>query len=167
MKTKSKIIFERHHVIEQEFQTMVDVFNPQKLTKPSLKLLCGTLDIKIGGYVGCQQNPIVVLEVRTFMRALGQRWGQASAAYFCDLTSPFYFIYLCAQLEHLLVIDRMATADYLVLPRKNEVEHFFREAALGIYTLGQQAGLTTSAIHRRQRQLCKVLASSFSQYSQT
>ena len=165
MKTKSKIIFEKHHVIGQEFQTLVDVFNPQKLAKPSLKLLCGTLDVRIGGYVGCQQNPIVVLEVRTFLRALGRRWGQGSAAYFCDLTSPFFFIYACAQLENLVVIDRTATGDYLVLPRQDEVENYFREAALGIYTLGQQAGLTTSAIHRRQRQLCEVLASSFSQYS--
>ena len=152
MKTKSKIVLERRHIINNEFQTLTESFDAKKLAKPTLKLLCGTLDVRIGGYVGCPQNPIVVPEVRSFMRALGRRWGQASAAYFCDLESPFYFIYLCAQLEHLLVVDRTETKDYLVLPRQAEVETYYRDVALGIYVLGQHAGMATSAIHRRQRQ---------------
>jgi hypothetical protein len=164
MKTKSKIVFERRHIIQQEFQILLDAFNPHSMTPSEMKFLCGTLDIKIGGYIGCQQNPIVVQEVRSFMRALGRRWRPGSAAFFCDLASAFFFIYACGQLENLVVIDRAASADYVVLPRQDEVENFSREAALGLYTLGQKAGLSTSAIHRRQRQLGGLLTSSFSQY---
>ena len=129
-----------------------------------MKFLCGTLDIKISGYIDCQLNPIVVQEVRSFMRALGRRWRPGSAAFFCDLASAFFFIYACGQLENLVVIDRAASADYVVLPKQDEVENFFREAAVGIYELGQQAGLSTKAIDRRHRQLGGLLSSSFSQY---
>jgi hypothetical protein len=164
MKTNSKIVFERRHIVEQDFQILLDVFNPQTMTQSGLIFLCGILDVRIGGYTGCQENPIVVMEMRSFMRALGRHWGPGFAAYFCDLASAFFFIYACAQLDHLVVIDRAASADYVVLPRQDEVENFFREAALGIYTLGQQAGLSTSDIHQRQRQLAGLLASSFRQY---
>ena len=45
MKTKSKIVLERRHIINNEFQTLTESFDAKKLAKPTLKLLCGTLDV--------------------------------------------------------------------------------------------------------------------------
>lgn len=161
MKTKAKFIFERRHIEECEFQILLDAFNPDEMSPENLKLFCGSVKVTVGGYAECPERPFRVRELRIFLRELGKVWRPGAAAFFCDVNSAFFSLYLVNQLDNVIIVERDRTNDYFVRCRAAELEPIFAEACRGIAELGHRAGQSKKVIERRQKHFAQEVLTIF------
>jgi hypothetical protein len=153
MKTKVNFQFERRHIERGEFQILLDAFDAERMTPEGLAQYCGTVKIQVSGYDNRDERPFRVPELRTFLQALGKRWRPGAAAFFCDVHSAFFNVYLTSQLTVATVVERDLPNDYFVQCRAAELGPVLDEACQGIAEYGARAGMTQSAVERRQQQL--------------
>ena len=149
--------FERRQIEQGEYQILLDVFDADEMTPHGLSQSCGTVKIRIAGYE--HERPARVPELRIFLRALGKSWRPGTAAFFCDLRSAFFTLYITSQLNNVIVVENPTR--FCVWCRPNELEPIFLEAHSGIAELGERAGLTKKVIRRRQKQFIQELSTVF------
>ena len=160
MKTQSKITFERRHIQDQEFQILLEAFNPETMSPEGLALCVGSLRVAISGY-DADLSPIRVPELRSFLRALVKQWGLPAAIHFCNFESAFFTLLLLSQFSRLLVVEHDRKNEMVVLCRRDELEPFALKALQGLWDLGRRAGLKTTVIKRREKQLLDALLTTF------
>lgn len=160
MKTQSKIIFERRHIQEQEFQILLEAFDPQKMTPEGLALYVGSLRVTISGY-DADLSPIRVPELRTFLQALVKQWGLPAAIHFCNFESSFFTMLLLSQFSRLLVVEHDRKNEMIAFCRREELEPFALKAVQGLWEIGRRARLKAAVIKRREEQLLDALFTTF------
>ena len=160
METKSKITFEKQHIEDQEFQILLDAFDPQKMTPEGLALYVGSLRVTISGY-DANLSPIRVPELRTFLQALVKQWGLGAAIHYCDFKSSFFTMILLSQFQHLTVVERDQQNTMVAFCRRSELESFALKALLVLWETGRRAQLKPAVIRRREKQFLTELAMTF------
>jgi hypothetical protein len=161
MKTTAKFIFEHRHIEECEFQILLDAFNPEEMSAENLKFFCGAVKVTIRGYAECPERPFRVRELRNFLRELGKSWRPGAAAYFCDVNSAFFSLYLVNQLDNVIIVERDRTNDYFVRCRAAELEPVFAEACRGIAEYGARAGQSKKVVERRKKHFIREVMTIF------
>jgi hypothetical protein len=161
MHTKIQFQFERRQIERGEFRVLPAVFKADEMTKQGLAQYCGAVEIQIRGYDEFQLSTACIPEVRIFLRSLAQCWNPRSAAFFCDLHSAFFRLYMLSQLDHLLVVEHDGTADCHLFYWREELEMFRHEAKFGITELGLRASLAEEDIRERQREVSELLSGAF------
>jgi hypothetical protein len=140
--------------------TLLEAYDPNTIAAPALRHHCGSVVIQFN-HPADGLHPILLPELRRFLRVLAQRWGPHSAPFFCEMQSPFLLMYFTAQLDHLWVGDYLTKKDFLVRHRPDELESLRQTANAGLQQFGRRAGLTASEIRRRQLRIARLFATVF------
>jgi hypothetical protein len=139
---------------------LLEAFDPNTIATPALGNYCGSVVIQFQ-FAAEAPHPLLIPELRRFLRVLARRWGPHSAPFFCDLKTPFLLMYYAAQLDHLLVAEYAEGDHFIVQHRSAELEALHSTALYGVQQLGRRAGLTTGQIRARQLRISRHVASAF------
>ena len=153
--------FERRQVERLEMDGLLEMFNVEQISNYSLGEYFGAVQIEFGGYSWHDPHPILVPEMRQFLRILAKRWGPGSAAFFIEWHSPFLLLYFAAQLDHLNIIERPTTDEFILFHRPEELAAVKKNTFTGLEKLVLRAGLGASVMAEREQILSKLLAGMF------
>ena len=152
--------FEPRQVAGLQMAALLEAFDPNTIATPALGNYCGSVVTQFQ-YPADAPHPVLIPELRRFLRVLARRWSPHSAPFFCDLKTPFLLMYFAAQLDHLLVAEYAEGSHFIVRHRSAELEALRGTALEGVYQLGRRAGLTTGQIRGRQHRISQRFASAF------
>lgn len=160
METKSKITFEKKHIEDQEFQILLEAFNPATMSPEGLAFYTGSLRVTISGYAA-DLSPARVPELRIFLQELVRQWGLPAAIHYCDFKSSFFTMILLSQFSPLLVVEYDQQNIMVAVCRRSELEKFALQALQGLWETGRRAQLKPAAIRRREKQFLNELTMTF------
>jgi hypothetical protein len=153
--------FEKRQVDRLEMDVLLEVFNVEQISNYALGEYFGAVQIEFGGYTRQDPHPILVPELRQFLRHLAKRWGPGSAVFFTEWHSPFLLLYLTAQLDNLKILERPSTDEFVLFHRPEELVAVEQAAFAGLEKLVRRAGLSASVMDEHQKIISKLLAGMF------
>lgn len=153
--------FEKRQVDRLEMDVLLDVFNANQISNDSLGEYFGSVQIEFGGYTRNDSHPILIPELRRFLRILAKRWSPGSATFFTEWHSPFLLLYFAAQLDNLKIFERPSTDEFVLFHRPEELAAVEQAAFTGLEKLVRRAGLGASVMDEHQQIISKLLAGMF------
>lgn len=160
MKQKVLIQFEPRQVVNFQMDNLLAFFNPNRIASAGLRDCEGILTIRFN-YPSGNLYPLLIPNLRRFLRVMGRRWGPGSAPFFCETNGEFLPLYFAAQLEHLQIVTYAANDRLVVRHHPPELKTLSRVSLAGIRHLGLRAGMTGDEIHRRQADVSTIFSEVF------
>jgi hypothetical protein len=145
---KIKVVFDKdRHVDRCDCSNLFQEFNPKKMSPEALRQCCDMVQIVFRGYQHETRLPMVIPEVRTFLRAVRRAWPYAP--FFCDLDNPFIPLEAFAHLDHYSVMEKSDSQELLFTIRTPELRRYVQQAHKTIRMLGQRSRMTDAQVQRR------------------
>jgi hypothetical protein len=145
---KVKVIFDKHrHVQRGNCSDLIQQFNPKIMSPEALRLHCGAVQILFRGYQDDSRLPMLIPELRTFVRAIRRIWPYAP--FFCDLHTFFLEIEAFAHLDRYSVVEKSDSEEILFIICTPELRRYVRQAHKTIQILGKQSRMTRPQVQSR------------------
>ena len=146
--SKIKVVFDRdRHVQRCDCSDLLQSFDPKIMLPEALRQHCGTVQILFRGYQDDSRLPMVIPELRAFVRAIRRIWPYAP--YFCDLHTFFLEIEAFAHLDHYSVVEKSDSEEILFIICTPELRRYVRQAHKTIQMLGEHSCMTRAQVRRR------------------
>ena len=160
MKQKVLIQFEPRQVVNLQMDSLLAFFNPNRIASAGLRDCAGILTIRFNHPSG-DLHPLLIPDLRYFLRVLGRRWGVGSAPYFSEPGGDFLPLYFAAQLEQLHVLTFAAHHRLAVRHNPQELEALRRGALAGVEHIGRRALMPAGEIQSLQDEISGLFARAF------
>jgi hypothetical protein len=154
--SKIKFVFHKeYHVERSNFSSLIEAFDPRRMTPQGLRMYCGTLQITFDGYREERRLPFLIPQVRAFLRDLRQAWPHA--AYFCDLGNDYLGIEAASHINHMRVLQRDGEPDFHLWIATEELNQYIAISQESIDALGRRAGMSRAKIRERQERYAEYI----------
>jgi len=160
MENPIHIQLEPRQIIYLQMDGFLQFFDPANIPKRALASHCGKAIITLN-YDTTSIHPILLPELRKFLRTLARRWGTDSAPFFCEPYTQFMALYCAAQLETIQITEYVADGKIIVRHHRAELIALNLTLLAAIQEMGTRAGMTMTAIENRQEKFSRFLSSTF------